>query len=421
MNAISQHSSTVQALIRALGKWPVLRLGKVGTFVRKEQPARWDPEKNVIFPPTIVLDFVKGFEAQLSFSDYLNESEGLSPEDASSVAHNLQAKIVSGITESGAYHIDGLGKISKTASGEFSFYTEESILEFLDDHSFGLRKVNANRNNANGILPNEAQGKHISMKALSKEKTSPNKRLTGWKFFLVVALLGTLGALVVQYGPWDVTSFFTQDQSAPPISVSDEAAPMPDRLGDNSITEAPSTEQSLTKSDPTQNPDILTDGENAASLEELQQESDATPTEELENAASSSERRGAPIASASRPATRGIDSSTGSETPESPVGDMGVFRDGSSEPAARMLPPIRYFHLIAGSFNNAGRAQEFVNQMKQEGYDAFILFPEEGSGEPHRVSIYRNDDRQKVASYAEKLKEMGRQAGWVFAERSFSE
>lgn len=420
MVTISQHSSTVQSLIRALSRWPVLRLGDIGTFVRKEQPARWDPEKNVIFPPTVVLDFVKGFDAQLSFSDYLVESEGLSPEEANSMAHNLQTKIVSGITESGACHIDGLGKISKTTGGDFSFFTEESIVEFLDDHSFGLRKVEANRNGTLGMQPNESSSKHISMKALSKEKTSPNKRLSGWKFFLVIALFGTLGALVVQYGPWDVSSLFKQESKEVTVSVLDESVPATDQYDGPRIDDSIPA-QAITKSEPTQNTSALPDGENAASPEEVQQEPDATPESELENAASNSERRGAPIASASSPATRGADNATNSTSSESPVGDMGVFRGDDSESAARMLPPIRYFHLIAGSFNNAGRAQEFVNQMKQEGYDAFILFPEEGSGEPHRVSIYRNDDRQKVASYAEKLKEMGRQAGWVFAERSFAE
>lgn len=420
MTTIFQHSTTVQALIRALSKWPVLRLGELGTFVRKEQPARWDPEKNVIFPPTVVLDFVKGFGAQLSFSDYLIDSEGFSQDDASSMAHNLQTKIVSGITESGAYLIDGLGKVSKTASGEFAFYTEESILEFLDDHSFGLRRVEANRSSTPGIQPNEAHGKHISMKALSKEKTSPNKRLTGWKFFLVIALFGALGALVIQYGPWDVSTLFLNNQAESTISVLDETSSLDDQLSDTAVA-VTSPEQAITKSEPTLDPEVFTTEENAASSEEIQQEPEATPTSELENAASNSERRGAPIASASIPATRGVENSTNSKTIESPVADMGVFRGEDSEPASRMLPPIRYFHLIAGSFNNAGRAQEFVNQMKQEGYDAFILFPEEGSGEPHRVSIYRNDDRQKVAAYAEKLKEKGRQAGWVFAERSFTE
>lgn len=419
MSAILQHSTTVQALIRALSKWPVLRLGELGTFVRKEQPARWDPEKNVIFPPTVVLDFVKEFGAQLSFSDYLIDSEGFSQEEAGSMAHNLQTKIVSGITESGTYLIDGLGKISKTTSGEFAFFTEESILEFLDDHSFGLRKVEAHRTSTAGMKPHEAQGKHISMKALSKEKTSPNKRLTGWKFFLVIALLGALGALVVQYGPWDVASFFMQSKSESTISTVEESSQPEDQFS-NTLSPDSTPEQAITKSEPTINPNALSTEEDAASSEEMQQEPGAAPTPELENAASNSERRGAPIASASTPTTRGVDNSPASTTTESPVADMGVFRDGSSDPAARMLPPIRYFHLIAGSFNNAGRAQEFVNQMKQEGYDAFILFPEEGSGEPHRVSIYRNDDRQKVSAYAEKLKEMGRQAGWVFAERSFS-
>lgn len=420
MTSIFHHSTTVQALIRALGKWPVLRLGDLGTFVRKEQPARWDPEKNVIFPPTVVLDFVKEFGAQLSFSDYLIDSEGFSQEVAGSMAHNLQTKIVSGISESGAFTIDGLGKISKTASGEFAFYTEESILEFLDDHSFGLRKVTANRTSTPGMQPNEAQGKHIPMKALSKAKPSPNKRLTGWKFFLVIALFGTLGALIAQYGPWDVSSLFTQNQTESTISAMEESDAVKDPSSDTLETVS-STEQAITKSKPTTDPEIVPIEENAASSEVSSQERPISSYSELENAALNSERRGSPIASASTPSTRGVEGSMNSASTESPVSDMGVFRGGDSSSNARMLPPIRYFHLISGSFNNAGRAQEFVNQMKQEGYDAFILFPEEGSGEPHRVSIYRNDDRQKVAAYAEKLKEMGRQAGWVFAERSFTE
>lgn len=416
---VSKHHTTVQVLIRALSKWPVLRLGDVGTFIRKEQPARWDPEKNVIYPPSVVLDFVKGFSSQLTFFDYLVDNEGFSQEEALLVAHNLQTKIVSGLTQSGLYLLDGLGKISKTASGEFAFYTEESILEHLDDHSFGLRKVKASRKGNTGITPQEAHGKHISMKALSKENTPPNKRLTGWKFFLVIALFGALGALVVQYGPWDASSLFQRETPVPTIAVQDEV--VPEVYQNESSTGDSSSNQDITRTETAQIPDAPISEEIAASSENESQAPEVTPSEELENAASSTERRGAPIASASIPITRGIDESTNGKTSDSPVGDMGVFRGNDSESAARMLPPIRYFHLIAGSFNNAGRAQEFVNQMKQEGYDAFILFPEEGSGEPHRVSIYRNDDRQKVAAYAEKLKEMGRQAGWVFAERAFQE
>lgn len=98
---------------------------------------------------------------------------------------------------------------------------------------------------------------------------------------------------------------------------------------------------------------------------------------------------------------------------------MGVFRGGDQLAVSRGLPPIQLYHLIAGSFNSATRAQQFVIQLKREGYDAFVLAPKEGSGEPHRVSIYRDGDRVKVASYADKLKQMGRQAGWVYAERSF--
>ena len=395
-------------LLRALSKWPVLRIGEAGTFIRKEQPARWDPDQQLIFPPTIVLDFVKGFGTQLSFEDYLIESEGLSPESARSVAQQLQTKIVSGLATTSSFTIPGLGKISQTANGELSFFTEESALPFLDEQSFGLRQVSARRESAR---PGPVANKAIHMKALSKEKSPARDRLFGWKFFLVVALLGSLGALLVQYGPWDFQ--LSPDKNSNTVTSQQEMIPASQQPVQTDSPESGSNMASGSEQPEMTDPAIPT--ENAASNVIDTGSSTMLPAEA--SSSESANRRGAPIASA-EPLTRGAPESSTDVIASSPVGDMGVFRGGDGAENARVLAPIRDYHLIAASFNKAAGAQEYVVQLKAEGFDAMILYPEEGSDEPHRVSIYRNEDRQKVAAFAEKLKQMGRQGGWVYAERS---
>ncbi len=413
-----QDSITVHAspyLIRGLAKWPVMRIGSLGAFVRKEQPARWDPESQVIYPPTIVLDFVKGFETQLSFEDYLMDSEGFSEEQALAMAHKLQTKIVSGLSESSYFVIPGLGKLSQTANREFSFYTEETALQLLDEHAFGLRKVGAKREKP-ALTP--VAEKELVMKALPKEKTSPRDRLFGWKFFLVVALLGSLGVLLVQYGPWNVQLFSTdpgpsmvssQPESVTGIENQQPATTEQESDYTNDTSEGVSPDSVLEEIFPASSEFAASDNESGRSSDTID------PQEKSTESSGVTQRRGAPIASA-EPLTRGMSSGQASSANQ-PVGDMGVFRGGDSA-SRRILAPIRHYHLIAGSFVDASRAQQFVNRLKDEGYDAIILFPEEGSGEPHRVSIYRDSDRQKVAAYADKLKQMGRQGGWVYAERS---
>lgn len=417
MTAPALRTSSIQFLIKGLKKWPVLRIGQVGTFIRKEQPARWDPEKNVIFPPAIVLDFVKGFESQFSFLDYLLNEEQMSEDEGTAMAQQLQEMIVEGLSENRTFRLEGLGKITKTESGEFSFYTDESVIQDLDDHSFGLLAVKATRKDPLGIHPATTKDNPISMNVPTGNSPSQGRRFLGWKFFLVLALLLALGGLTVQYGPWDINlnPFSSQPDysAATEEQLPDSATPSSQQAGESVIAVSSDSDISSSPSD------------GIAAPEETETEDPETPSveESSQDPAELSQRRG-PLPAESQPldqTIRDAGNQIASAETDQPVGDMGIFRGGGSEEVSRVLAPIRYYHLIAGSFNNASRAQEFVSQMKEEGYDAFVLFPQEGSGEPHRVSIYRDGDRQKVSSYADKLKQMGRQAGWVYAERSFEE
>ena len=378
-----------QALIRGLAQWPVLRLGDLGCFLRKEQPARWDPEQGIIYPPTVALDFVRGFASQPDFVQYLVEKEGCSLQAARELAYKLQKQVVQALADSGKFHFPGLGSLSQTASGEFSFHTDEQALQTLDIQSFGLKKVKAARKSTASALP--VSQKNHEMNTLSKEKPAKD-RLFGWKFFLVVVLMGALSGLVLQYGPWDLSSVWSSQQESPvAIQPPLPQRPIPGRTGEPV----------------TPNNGAASQGSEAAS-------------NKRQGTAKAPSANDTPDTSlfADAGTTRGAAPRASEDMPGSPVGDMGVFRGGESQANARILPDIQNYHLIAASFNQVSRAEEFVLQLKSEGYDAVILIAAEGSGEPHRVSIYRDSNRQKVAAYAEKLKQTGRLAGWVYAERA---
>ncbi|MDP5169344.1 MAG: SPOR domain-containing protein [Bacteroidia bacterium] len=395
----SINPSTAAFLLRGLSALPILRIGELGSFVRMEQPARWDPDSGIIYPPTIALDFNKGFPTQYDFESYLIDKEGIPTDLAKELAYKLQEQIVSELTEKGMFDIPGLGKLTRTSSGEFSFHTDEQALQVLDNQSFGLKKVQANRHKSIEGTPTIPVKKH-EMNTLSKEKITPKDRLLGWKFFLVIALLGALGFLIAKYSPLGFG-----DPSSTMVKADPSTMEMPVTSDDENSSTGISSDE-----DPTL----------ARRISELENAASDSPISDQEAAPLIDSSTSEPIASSQANTRGGIPANSNPMADNSPVGDMGVFRSGESgESASRMLAPIQNYHLIAGSFNNVARAQEFVSQLKTEGYDAIILFAEDGSGEPHRVSIYRDSDRQKVSAYAEKLKQMGRQAGWVYAERSY--
>ncbi len=385
---------TTQALIRGLAQWPVLRLGDLGCFLRKEQPARWDPEQGVIYPPTVALDFVRGFASQPDFVQYLVEKEGLSLQTARELAYKLQKQVVQALADKGKFQFPGLGSLSQTASGEFSFHTDEQALQTLDIQSFGLKKVKAARKSTASALP--VSQKNHEMNTLSKEKSAKD-RLFGWKFFLVVVLMGALSGLVVKYGPWKLPAIWSSTQEAP-IAIQ---PPLPQGTLPGDSGDSTSSNTSTQGTQP-----ASSNNQRVSSPETTAGESNLPDSPDTNLLASETTTRGGVGGNGAAPDISG-----------SPVGDMGVFRGGETEANARMLPAVQNYHLIAGSFNQVSRAEEFVRQLNTEGYDAVILFAEEGSGEPHRVSIYRDSNQQKVAAYAEKLKQTGRLAGWVYAER----
>lgn len=404
---------TTRLLLEATSRCATLRIGDLGTFVRKEQPARWDPESGVIHPPMIALDFSKTMDGPKTFSDYLHQNAGMNAAAAEEMAYKLQHSIVTGLNTVGSFEIPGFGKITKTASGEFSFYTDELAIQFLDERSFGLRKVKASRTSISAVRT-ASSGKKHDMKALSTEKISPKGRLFGWKFFLVTALMGALGFLVVQYGPWD----FSQLMSSAPFSAENsiEKSPTVDQPQPADLSAAPlgvddhfpATTSPLSGVNPA--------AENAASP--VDQPTEAGVDTANDNV-TTTQRMSPPLA-INDGSTRGVASATNSALLDAPVSDMGVFRGSDSKEVTRGLAPIEAFHLIAGSFNSLEGAQQFVTQLQAEGYDPTILQADQELGEPFRVSIYQNKDRQKVSTYADKLKQMGKKAGWVYAFRPVS-
>lgn len=402
-----------QQLLTVLSHWPAVRIGEFASLVRKEQPARWDPDSGLIYPPGVTVDVLPAEAAHMTFSEYLQQYAQVPAPKATLVASKLLQDIQTALVQTGSYVIPGLGTISQTSTGELSFYTNEDAAQQLDDNYFALRKVQGIRAVGTDHRPGPATTQPAMTAPKSRQTKQKESRLLGWKFFLAVMLAGTLSVLVWQYGPWSETN---QPHAYP---IASEPAP----FSGNDPVSASETTEALP------NNDIVTSSSTSSPVDSDATDGTAAPEE---SASGANERVTEPAAirgeedvresliAENQPATR-----EPTLPADDPVSEMGVFRGqtrgGDDGSTSRVLPPIRNYHLIAGSFNSRDHAQTFSEQLKEEGYDAIILFPEAGSGQPHRVSIFRDADRNRVASYAERLKELGRKSGWIYAERSFPE
>ncbi len=85
--------------------------------------------------------------------------------------------------------------------------------------------------------------------------------------------------------------------------------------------------------------------------------------------------------------------------------------------AEEMLPSVKRYHLIGGSFSTAEAANDFARKMEAEGHATFILYPPAGSALQHRVSLFRGATREAVEARKQFLLKQGKKAGWIYEER----
>ncbi len=83
---------------------------------------------------------------------------------------------------------------------------------------------------------------------------------------------------------------------------------------------------------------------------------------------------------------------------------------------APAIPAGNMFYLIRGSYKSHIAATDFAAKMRKEGHQPMILLPSPNDVSRYRVAIYRADVRADVAAYQQKIKNQGKEAGWIFQQ-----
>ncbi|MDX2245898.1 MAG: SPOR domain-containing protein [Bacteroidia bacterium] len=411
-------------LASAFRELDVFALPKVGTFRKIQNGARIAEDSSVVFPPEIEIEFSPLSDAKLDLTHYLKDHIHIDPIEAEKIVHNISETILKNLKENGYFEVPKIGILKEDHDHILAFFTYHSEENVLADDFYGLKPVCFIQNNQ--LVLHQGETPTYMKNDYSAEKTL-NFSSVGWKTFLLIALIFTLGFLVLNQGPF-IKHRSSLDNGILAIRPLDP----PRSFRGDFLTENPEDSISLALEESVL-ADAETDGlDGAARSSEGDQTLSPNPSSENTestdtklfsdntNARLSQEELGTPRGQ-DLGNTRGVSSREGFGQ----VSNLSVLDTAKEKPntrstssnTARLLSPVKNYHLITGSFGTLSAAQKFVNQLKQDGTDAIILFPAEGSGQTYRVSIYRNSDRSRVEEQGAKLEKLGQKPGWIFEER----
>lgn len=428
---MSMELSVEVYLTSAFRELDAFALPKLGTFRKIRKGAHISDNATMVYPPEVEIEFSPIPEPKLDLTYYLRDHIHIDIHEADRIVQSICQTILRNLKENGYFEVSKIGMLKENNEHFLEFFTYHSEENVLADDYFGLKPLRFSPNHQ--LVLHQGENPTYMKNDYSAEKTM-NFSSVGWKTFLLIALIFTLGFLVLNQGP------FVKHRSSigngalairplePPRSSSNRS--FLTESGEDSLAEA-FEEDAMAEAET----EVL-DGGSPASKEmqsqpatdqplASQKENDAPATDDSKlfsdntNARLSEETLGSPRGQ-DLGNTRGVSADGYGNVSNLSVLDTAKKQQTREQPSAttaRLLPAVKNYHLIAGSFGTLSAAQKFVNQMKAEGADAIILFPVKGSAETYRVSIYRNSVRSKVEEYGTKQERLGLKSGWIFEER----
>ncbi|MEZ4775572.1 MAG: SPOR domain-containing protein [Bacteroidia bacterium] len=419
-------------LTSAFRELDAFALPKIGTFRKIRKGAHISDDASLVFPPEVEIEFHPIPDPRLDLTYYLRDHIHIEIHEAERIVQSIYETILRSLKEFGYFEVSKIGMLKEDQEHILKFFTYHSKDNVLADDFFGLTPVRFSQNNQ--LVLHQGENPTYMKNDYSAEKTM-NFSTVGWKTFLLIALIFTLGFLVINQGPFikHRSSIGNGALAIRPLE------PPRSSFHRNLLSENGDDSLALTFPDGTladAETEVLDGGSPASTQTESQPAIDQPLASQQEkelpaiddsrlfsdntNARLSQEALGSPRGQ-DLGNTRGTSTSDGYGN----VSNLSVLdtakkqqtREQPEPSAARLLPEVKNYHLIAGSFGTLSAAQKFVNQMKGEGADAIILFPVKGTTQTYRVSIYRNSIRAKVEEYGAKQERLGLKSGWIFEER----
>lgn len=382
----------------------VVSIPGIGTFRRDVQSAQLDASGERMLPPQIVVSYSPQIEQAWLLPTQLSSGLQLSEEEAQTLSAQIVRLMRQELNHAGRYEWAGVGVLTVKPEGGYHFEAVPATLSTFAGDYYGLRPVEAPDLPVKALSVSQVE----TQNAMNQSGASQPKRSRGigWKSFLLLLLLPTLGLGLVEYGPFhkqrssitqgvmvrldapaqepETESFFTEEEAAP--------------TAESSFAETPADSESAMPAEPS----------GSIASNDMPSEVDQEPTP-ADYATKNNARVAQPTMR-----TRGMpsaDESTARGTGENLSVLDTAGRSQSRIVQSRGTAPIH--HLILGSFSTQAAAVAFAKTKQAEGHSPTIISPEEGSSQTFRVSVYRNRDLRVVQRYAERLKAEGVQAGWI--------
>jgi hypothetical protein len=381
----------------------------LGTFRKEYREAFWDEMNSQFLPPRLEVVFEQNVYEGMDLGIYLHSYLQLPQLDSQKLVLDIRNTIFSQIEKLGYFEIPEVGTLEKTAGNNLEFFMLSATDNALDDDFFGLEPVRFSKKTE--IMLQQSDNPTF-MNNQNNPERSVNLSSVGWKTFLLIALIFTLGFFVVDQGPFVIhRSSLNEDMLQvrniiPPRHNDLLAMNERDETKDGGNTNQIGSEESEPIEEEIEIPE-----EEAINPENTPiPDTVDDPRDQVRNAETPIQEQpvNSEIARLPKPVEKPINLS---------ILDTANKKQMATRGGEELMPeaPTNY-HLIAASFKTIGSAQEYLEEMNENNLDAIILMPPQGSSQTYRISIYRNRDRLKVQNFKDKLEKLGRKSGWIYKE-----
>ena len=392
----------LEGVLKAVG---VVSIPGIGTFRRDVQSARLDASGERMMPPQVVVRYAASVEQAWLLPTQLATGLHLSEEEAQTLSAQIVRLMRQTLNQAGRYEWAGVGTLSVKPEGGYHFEAVPATLSTFAGDYYGLRPVKAPDLSFRALSVSQVE----TQNAMNQSGASQPKRSRGigWKSFLLLLLLPTLGLGLVEYGPFhkqrssvsqgvmvrleapaqepEAESFFAEEEEAPAAA--------------SSFAETPADREGTSPAEPIQS---IASNDVPSGVEEEPAPADYA-TKHNQRISQATRSRGMP--SAEETSSRGTGDNLG-VLDTAARNQMRITQNQS-----RSTTPVH--HLILGSFSTQSAAVAFAKAKQAEGHSPAVIPPVEGSSQTFRVSVYRNRDLRAVQRYAERLKAEGVKTGWI--------
>lgn len=391
---------------------------RIGTFRKLRKGAYIHENKSLVFPPEIEIEFDPVPETDLLLTYYLRDHIHMDAPEAVEIVERISETILSFLRKNGYFEIPNIGVLQKNQDESLTFFTLSSEENVLAGDYFGLKPVRFTQHNQ--LVLHQSENPTYMKNDRQPEKESFFGSV-GWKTFLLIALIFTMGFLIVNQGPF-IKHRSSLDNGIlaikplePPRIFPGEffTENQPEILGDTDQQNAEANEGETDLPASTSVEPVIVD-EPLASNTTPDDETESIPEDQL-----FSDNSNARLAQegTSRGMTRGAESTDSyNQVKHLSVLDTSTENENSNGITRSNTSSVTY-HLIAGSFSTLTSAKKFMAELDKNDTEAIILFPPEGSSQTYRISIYRNSQKKRVEEFAAKLEKLGKKSGWIYEEK----